>query len=91
MKRILLVEDDPDSSLVMSRLLRSTGYDVEAAHSIFSALGLAQAATFDLVLCDIGLPDGTGYELMEQLHTRYALSGVAMSGYGMDEVIGLVP
>ena len=67
MKRILLVEDDPDSSLVMSRLLRSTGYDVEAAHSIFSALGLAQAATFDLVLCDINMPVMSGFELLERL------------------------
>jgi CheY-like chemotaxis protein len=37
------------------------------------------------VVSDIGLPDATGYELMEQLRDRFGIKGIALSGYGMEE------
>jgi CheY-like chemotaxis protein len=39
----------------------------------------------DLVLSDLGLPDGTGLELMAEIHQRYGVKGIALSGYGMEE------
>jgi signal transduction histidine kinase/ActR/RegA family two-component response regulator len=83
--RLLLVEDHPDTARTMAKLLRSSGYDVRTAHSVASALQLAASETFDLVVSDIGLPDATGYELMEEIKARYGIRGIALSGYGMEE------
>lgn len=52
---------------------------------IVVAVAAAGANKFDLVISDLGLPDGTGNELMETLRTDYGLQGVALSGYGMEE------
>ena len=85
--RVLLVEDHPDTVRALSRLLGQSGYQVKTASSIASALQLAASEPFDIVLSDIGLPDGTGYELMEQIRERHGIKGIALSGYGMDEDI----
>ena len=58
---------------------------VKTAHSVASGLQLAAAERFDLVVSDIGLPDATGYELMEQVRDRHGIKGIALSGYGMEE------
>jgi CheY-like chemotaxis protein len=56
------------------------------AHCVRDALRAAEESDgFDLVLSDIGLPDGTGYDLMRELSRRYGLQGIALTGYGMDE------
>jgi PAS domain S-box-containing protein len=83
--RILLVEDHPDTARIMLRLLRHHHYDVQWAGSIGSALKLAAEHPFDLVVSDLGLPDGSGLELMRQLRATYGLKGIALSGYGMEE------
>ena len=49
------------------------------------ALQLAAAERFDVVVSDLGLPDGTGYDLMKQLRDRHGIKGIALSGYGMDQ------
>ena len=36
-------------------------------------------------MSDIGLPDATGYELMQQIKSRHSMKGIAMSGYGLEE------
>ncbi len=83
--KILLVEDHPDTARTMARLLRGLGFEVKIAHSVASALHLAAEEPFDVVVSDIGLPDATGYELMEQIRERYGMKGIALSGYGMEE------
>ena len=84
---ILLVEDHIDTAEAMADLLRDLGYEVTVAGTV--AGGLAAAARLsgriDLVLSDLGLPDGTGLELMTELHGRYGVKGIALSGYGMEE------
>lgn len=57
------------------------------AASVEGALAVAAEGGLDLVISDIGLPDGTGIDLMVELSQRYGLRGVAISGYGMDEDI----
>ncbi len=83
--RVLLVEDHDDSRVILSRLLKSDGHAVTAAGSVTEAMGEAREKTFDLVVSDLGLPDGTGHELMVVLHDEYGLKGIALSGYGMDD------
>ncbi|CAN5489111.1 hypothetical protein BH09PLA1_BH09PLA1_02320 [soil metagenome] len=82
---LLLVEDHLDTAKVMAQLLRTLGHQVTAAHTVAAALKAAQDQQFDLVLSDLGLPDGSGLELMRELSQRYGLRCVAISGYGMEE------
>jgi two-component system, chemotaxis family, CheB/CheR fusion protein len=85
--RILLVEDHADTAEAMADLLREMGHEVVVAGSVAGGLAAAegQAGRIDLVLSDLGLPDGTGLDLMTELHGRYGVRGIALSGYGMEE------
>lgn len=82
---ILLVEDHEDTARVMRRILETAGYSVGHAGSVTAALELASEQTFDLVVSDVGLPDGTGLDLMRQLYHTQGLRGIALSGFGTDE------
>ena len=82
---ILLVEDHEDTARVMRRVLESAGYAVCHAPGIAQAREAAAARKFDLVISDVGLPDGTGLELMRELQQAHKLTGIALSGYGTDE------
>ena len=84
---VLLVEDHEDTAEAMADLLRVTGRRVTVARSVAEALAAAEAAQgeFDLVLSDVGLPDGTGHDLMRELRRRYNLPGIALTGYGMED------
>ncbi len=84
-RQILLVEDHSDTARLLSRVLTSWGYKVRVAQSVASALESAAAAPFDLLISDLGLPDGSGHDLMRQLSARGPLKGIAVSGYGMED------
>ena len=84
---ILLVEDHPATAAIMSRLLRAMGHDVHTAGSVHDALDAAATQNFDLVISDIGLPDGTGHELMRQLRSHLSAPAIAVSGFGMENDI----
>jgi signal transduction histidine kinase/CheY-like chemotaxis protein len=85
--RILMVDDHEDTSRALKRLLSRLGYEVLTADSMRSALTAAEAGPFDLLISDIGLPDGSGHELMRQLLARQPIKGIALSGFGMEEDI----
>jgi len=85
LKRLLLVEDHEPTLQVISTLLSRDGYEVITASSVAGALTAAKADRFDLVISDLGLPDGTGITLMERLREAHGLRGIALSGYGMEE------
>lgn len=82
---ILLVEDHPDTAEAMADLLRLSGHEVTVAGSVAAGIAAAEAGAFDLLLSDLGLPDGSGQDLMRELGRRYDLKGIAISGYGMEE------
>ncbi len=71
-ERILLVEDEPGVQQLAVMVLRANGYEVAAASSLREAAVLFEhaAAPFDLVFCDVLLPDGNGLTLLERLLTR---------------------
>ncbi|MEO8353823.1 MAG: ATP-binding protein, partial [Chthoniobacteraceae bacterium] len=83
--RLLLVEDHQSTSDVLRRLLTKRGHEVVLATSVSEARAAAAASPFDVVVSDLGLPDGTGFELMEELRAQYGLLGIAVSGFGMEE------
>src|SRR5690349_14944678 len=86
--RILLVEDHDDTARALTRLLSLSGYDVHTADSFASAIQLFDRHTFDLLISDVGLPDGSGYELMREARIRHcAACGIAVSGYGTQKDI----
>jgi two-component system CheB/CheR fusion protein len=87
---ILLVEDHADTAEAMADLLRATGRKVTVAGSVAEGRAAAEGAggnggRIDLVLSDIGLPDGSGHDLMAELSQRFGLRGIALTGYGMEE------
>ena len=84
---VLLVDDHLDTCLGMSRLLRRRGYKVAVAHSVAEAKAQAEEENFDLLISDIGLPDGTGFDLMNHLRARGGPPGIALSGFGMESDI----
>ena len=80
--RILIVEDHADTRRVLSSLLSHWGCEVSTAESLKSGLAFVEAKEFDLILSDIGLPDGTGYALVAQAKRKQQkLKGIALSGY----------
>ena len=85
--RILLVEDDPFTLRVMARVLKGLGHQVRTATGAKAALEISERETFDLLISDIGLPDGSGLDVMRELKQRKNLRGIALSGFGMDEDI----
>jgi len=84
--RVLFVEDDAMTARIMAKLLRQNGYLVTTANSIAGALGVS-VEDYDLVVSDIGLPDGTGLELMRAIKLLRDVPGIALTGYGMEEDI----
>lgn len=84
--RVLIVDDHIETSKVMKLLLERRGYVVHAAHTLNDALEATRTNDFDLLISDIGLPDGTGLDLMRSLADR-KICGIALSGFGMEEDI----
>jgi CheY-like chemotaxis protein len=86
--RVLLVEDHADTAKMIGRLLRSCGCDVRTARNVKEAVAAAEAGPFDLLVSDLGLPDGTGLDLptrFHQDHPAYQFRAIALSGYGMED------
>ena len=82
--RILLVDDHPDTCAALERLLTLRGHSVVAAHSMRTALAAAARDSFDLLISDVGLPDGNGMDLLRYLRAMRPIRGIAISGFGMD-------
>ncbi len=84
-KRILLVEDHEATRVALMHLLIRRRCVVHLAGSLAEAREIARQEKIDLVISDIGLPDGSGNELMAELRDRYGLRGIALTGYGAEE------
>ena len=84
--RILLVEDHEDTNRSLTSLLRRRGYHVQSALTFQSALELSAKDKFDVLISDLGLPDGNGIDLIQKLASRPPL-GIALTGFGMEQDI----
>jgi PAS domain S-box-containing protein len=84
--RLLVVEDHEPTLTVLRRLLIRTGHDIVTATNIAAALSAAESGVFDVVISDLGLPDGTGVDLIQKLREiQPGIRGIALSGYGMED------
>jgi two-component system CheB/CheR fusion protein len=81
--RVLVVDDDRDTVEALTKLLTMAGHDVQAAGSYGEAMAVAAASPvpFDVLLCDLGLPDRSGHELLRDLRARHCVRGIAISGF----------
>ena len=84
--RILLVEDHEDTNRSLTNLLRRRGYQVQSALTFQSALELSAAEKFDVLISDLGLPDGSGIDLIQKLASKPPLR-IALTGFGMEQDI----
>ena len=85
--RILVVEDHSDTLQALSRLLSHFGHEISLADRAQTALNIIDSKEFDVVLCDIGLPDGTGYDVIAQAKRRQPVKAVALTGFSATEDI----
>ena len=81
---VLLVEDHEPTLRVLEKLLREIGHRVTGTASVTSALAAAAQDAFDLIISDLGLPDGSGLDVMRRLRHDFAGRAIALTGYGMD-------
>lgn len=85
--RILVVEDHSETLEALSRLLSHFGHEISVAHGARSALNAIESKEFDVVLCDIALPDGTGYDVIAEAKRKRPVKAVAISGFAATEDI----
>lgn len=83
--RLLIVDDHEATRTVLSRLLGRAGHQVTLAASMLEALRAFEGGKFDVVISDLGLPDGSGLDLMRTLQRQCPVAGIALSGYGMED------
>ncbi len=86
-RRILLVEDHEQTRATLSQLLQRRGHHVVAVATTEAARARATQGDRDLIISDLGLPDGDGHKLMVDLCRAHELPGIALSGYGTEEDI----
>jgi two-component system CheB/CheR fusion protein len=85
---ILMVEDHGVTAKMMKMVLTREGHTVEMAGDVATAVQLADQQAFDLLMSDLGLPDGSGHDLIRQLRERgHKFPAIALSGYGQEEDI----
>lgn len=83
MMKVFLVEDNADTRYLLTHLLSDAGYAVQSASTVQEALREFPSSGSDVLVSDVGLPDGSGRDLVRGLRAAgehpYA---IAMSGYG---------
>ena len=82
---LLLVDDHLDTRRVLSRLLTKCGHEVVTADSAQEALKLLDTGRFEVLISDIGLPDGDGCDLVRAAKRKHPVRAIALSGFGTEE------
>ncbi len=82
---ILLVEDHADTSQALAELLTEDGHRVRVVGGVEAAILEAASEPCDLLISDIGLPDGSGIDVIHRMRPAPTLGAIAMSGFGTEE------
>ena len=83
--RLIVVEDHANTAEGLKKFLNAVGYQVFVATDMASALSLASSIQFDLLLSDLALPDGSGWELLKQLNGQRHIPAIAFSAHNSPE------
>jgi CheY-like chemotaxis protein len=87
-RQVLVVDDDPSVREIVAMSLISAGYDVAAAEDGFSALLQLRKMLPDVMVCDLNMPQMSGYELLSVVRRRFPqITTVAMSGDYQGDVV----
>jgi two-component system, OmpR family, response regulator RegX3 len=91
MAELLVVEDDETIGAALSSGLRDHGHTVSWQRTAQGALDIAGTRTFDLVLLDLGLPDGSGLDVCRELRSRSTVPIIMVTARGeeTDRIVGL--
>ncbi len=91
--RVMIVDDNEDAAHGLGAMLETYGCHVSTVHTAKAALDRVSEQQPEVLILDIGLPDMSGYELLQQLKRRYAGSAtyVALSGYSPSTFRGQLP
>ena len=81
--RIFIVENHEDTRFLLGLLLEQLGHTVFSAATLKEGLAQIPAAECDVLISDVGLPDGNGWDLLKKLGTQRPKYAIAMSGFGM--------
>ena len=85
MRSVLVVEDHFDTRTILVAVLSSWGHEVRSAGTAAEGLDAVSKCPFDVILCDIGLPDETGWEMMKKIRTaNKKICGVALTAYSSE-------
>lgn len=85
-QRVLLVEDNEDTNASLTWLLRRRGFEVVSADSVGAAIRLIDSHWLDVLVSDLGLPDGSGLQVLQHaLGKQPGIHAIALSGFGMSE------
>lgn len=84
---LLLVEDHLDSARALAGLLEKRGYKVESVPTVAKALEALEREEFDLLVCDLGLPDASGIDLITEVRKTKRTPAIALTGFGMQQDI----
>jgi len=89
--RILVVDDEPSITEVVSYNLRKEGYDVIVAGDGVTAIALVNASPFDLIVLDVMLPKMDGYEVLRHIRANHSIPVLFLSARDteLDKVVGL--
>ena len=82
--RIFVVENHDDTRVLLVMYLESMGHTVSCASTMTEALEKLPAFQCDVLVTDIGLPDGSGWELLQSLPPPRPSYAIAMTGFGMN-------
>lgn len=90
-KRILIIDDDMDLSMLIKDMLEDKGYEAYLTGSLDEAYEILQKENFHLILLDINLPDGTGFDFCEELRRISTVPVIFASARTSenDKIIGL--
>jgi CheY-like chemotaxis protein len=84
--RILTVEDHGDTRDVLANLLRHIGHEVSAAATVMAAVQALNEGIFDVIVSDIGLPDGSGYAVIAQAKQKQpSIRAIALTGFATEQ------
>jgi DNA-binding NtrC family response regulator len=85
-KSILVVDDEVSIRKALSKAFERDGYLVTAVKSVAEAISVSRDANFQLVVCDLQLPDGNGIQLIQELkHSNPELAAIIVTGHGTVE------
>lgn len=88
---ILIIDDDPDLSMITADMLEDNGYNVKTASNTEEGYSILQNEKIDLIILDINLPDSIGFDFCKEIRTESTIPIIFISARTSktDKITGL--